>query len=140
MSMTFDTSGVVTIPYEMSQRLGLRVQYNWGRLVPFQQGTLIAASEEASRLLGRQIGFSDWSGEALGRIMGDCEGWDRATAGYPPGGPPMTAEQGREFWQMRQRGDLKKSFPPLTFHFDNDGKVCLRETPSPANKLESGEE
>jgi hypothetical protein len=72
------------------------------------------------------LAFRRLAPEALARIMGDCEA-ERARVTAIHGDRPEDATEhaGRIYWQARQAGAYGPN-AVLTFHFDNDGKVCLR--------------
>lgn len=121
---TLDTSGAVWVDPIDAPGIG----WLWSDLTPFQQG-YVEAMKRARRiarpeyLSNRRLDwrFSDLSPEALALILRDCA--ERLTQICWP--DENTSQDGRDFWESRQRGFLIPGFRPLTVSLDDDGKAHL---------------
>jgi hypothetical protein len=123
-AFTLDTSGSIwSAPEGIARRL-----MTWRDLSPFAQGyveAMFTASYGDIRadIAGaqgwdgdREPAFADLAPETLARIIADCEAFVAEPTVI------VDARYGRNFWRVRQRGDLPK-FPPLTVQLGDDGKV-----------------
>lgn len=137
----FDTFGCICIvdgPGQYDFR-----EFYWFDLSPGVQGCIAAMLEEACQDRGFRAqwfiergnlwppGFSDLHPDTLARIIAD---WDDFLAN-PDFWRVDSVVNGRQFQEQRQRGEWgAHGFPPDTPYLSEDGKVCLRPSPSVAEE------
>lgn len=133
MEATFklDTGGSVFVPISPAHVRG----YRWSDLSPFEQGYVEALLQSCDFPVRNAAGtplregdplpgwmrarFSDLSPEALATILRDCaEECAVQTVAN-------SRYSGLRFWQLRQDGRMRRTFPPLTVALTDDGKIAL---------------
>lgn len=131
-----DTSGAVI---REPQPQGGPLYWHWFDLSPFAQGYVEAALRSLRdgdlgylpwSTIKKDCGFANLAPETLAAMLKDCE----ATPLSRPYAHARTAHQiadargaGARFWELRQRGEFPKTFPPRALYLGNDGKVYQRE-------------
>lgn len=136
MSLTFDTSGHFHVMpgHPLHVRWGDNI-LTWDKLDPFTQGYVEALMKALRNgdlgylpraALNNDLAFKNVAPETLARIMEDCARWEGALRKGMRANIGLTAQGGRDFFALRQRG-MFNDFPSLTPYLGGDGKVYLRE-------------
>jgi hypothetical protein len=126
MTITFDTSGAVTIIEEFAPGCDHVKRVEWSDLSPFAQGYVEAMARVRAAEIAEVrplFAFSDLAPETLALILRDCE-----SARLILGRRDSSTDAGKWLWITRNSNPhmTTSGFPPLTPYLGDDGKVYLR--------------